>query len=121
MNDIVDRVIKIREECGDSQEKFASRLGLSRNFINQFENRKKNISDRTVSDICREFHINEEWLRYGTGEMSSARIDDYTRIAVEIDKNDKKARQAIIDYWNLSEQDKELFWNFMERFAKNNG
>ena len=51
MKDMVDRVIKIREESGDSQEKFASRLGLSRNFINQFENRKKNISDRTNKEF----------------------------------------------------------------------
>lgn len=67
--DIVDRILKIRKDCNNSQEKFASRLGLSRNFINQVENRKKNVSDRTISDICREFNIREEWLRYGTGEM----------------------------------------------------
>ena len=67
--DIVDRIIKIREHSGDSQEKFASRLGLSRNFINQVENRKKNVSDRTISDICRVFNVREEWLRDGTGEM----------------------------------------------------
>lgn len=67
--DIVDRIIKIREHSKDSQEKFAYRLGLSRNFINQVENRKKNVSDRTISDICSEFNIREEWLRNGTGEM----------------------------------------------------
>ena len=47
--------------------------------------------------------------------------DDYTRITVEIDKNDKKARQAIIKYWHLSEYDKKLFWNFVDRFIKKDG
>ena len=31
---------------------FAKKLNLSRNFINQFENGNKNISDRTINDIC---------------------------------------------------------------------
>lgn len=67
--DIVDRLIEIRKKLGYSQAKFASQLGLSRNFINQVENRNKNVSERTVSDICREFDINETWLKTGEGEM----------------------------------------------------
>ena len=65
---MIERIIKIREEKNLSQEKFAEKLGLSRNFINQVENGKKNISDRTISDICRLFNVNEEWLRTGNGE-----------------------------------------------------
>ena len=113
MKDMVDRVIKIREESGDSQEKFASRLGLSRNFINQFENRKKNISDRTISDICKEFNISEEWLRYGTGEMKRPVehklpsyvseivtgdddfIKDLIEVYMELDKTSKNALKEI--------------------------
>lgn len=66
---MIKRIIQIREHYELSQEKFASRLGLSRNFINQVENRKKNLSDRSISDICREFNVNENWLRTGEGEM----------------------------------------------------
>lgn len=74
--DITERVIKLREEKELSQEKFASELGLSRNFINQVENKKKNFSDRTISDICSKFGINEDWLRTGTGKMFIERTKD---------------------------------------------
>lgn len=47
-----DRIIGIRKEHHLSQEAFAERLKLSRNFINQFENGNKNMSDRTIRDIC---------------------------------------------------------------------
>lgn len=95
--DIVDRLIKIREDKGYSQEKFALELGLSRNFINQVENRKKNISDRTISDICREFDVNEDWLRNGTGEMfkpisKSDQIADMISDVMKSDEEDFKWR-----------------------------
>ncbi len=84
---MIKRIIQIREQTGLSQEKFAERLGLSRNFINQVENGKKNISDRTISDICREFNINEEWLKKGTGEMNKQNDDIGNIISELLDKN----------------------------------
>lgn len=66
---MINRIIQIREYYDLSQEKFASRLGLSRNFINQVENGKKNLSDRSIADICREFNVNDDWLRNGKGKM----------------------------------------------------
>lgn len=59
------RIALLRNELGLSQKKFAEKLKLSRNFIALVEVGKKNPSDRTISDICREFNINEEWLKYG--------------------------------------------------------
>jgi len=66
---MIHRIIQIRKDNGLNQEQFAKKLGLSRNFINQVENGKNNFSDRTISDICREFSVNETWLRTGEGEM----------------------------------------------------
>lgn len=65
---MIERIIKIRKNFKLSQEQFAKRLGLSRSFINQFETGKRNLSDRTISDICREFKVNEIWIRTGIGE-----------------------------------------------------
>lgn len=80
---MIERIIKIREREGLNQEKFAERLGLSRNFINQVENGKKKFSDRTLSDICREFNVNEAWLKTGEGEPfikhSFVSLDDFAK------------------------------------------
>lgn len=48
---------------------FARRLNLSQAFISELCSGAKSPSDRTISDICREFNINETWLRTGDGEM----------------------------------------------------
>nr|DAM93261.1 MAG TPA: Helix-turn-helix XRE-family like protein [Caudoviricetes sp.] len=64
-----DRIKQVRQSVGLTQMQFAERLGLSRNFIAMVETGGRVPSDRTISDICREFNINESWLRTGDGDM----------------------------------------------------
>lgn len=112
------RIKELRTSLGLTQQRFADRLGLKRQTIASYEIGNITPSDSTILLICKEFNISEEWLRTGTGEIYNIQTDDYTNISVDIDKNDPKARQAIIDYWNLSEEDKVLFWKFIDRFVK---
>ena len=66
-----ERIAKVRKVEGLTQEEFASRIGLSRNFVWMLEKGDRIPSDRTISDICREFQINESWLRTGIGDMKA--------------------------------------------------
>lgn len=56
-----------------TQQAFAEALGLSQNFVWQIEKGERLPSDRTISDICRIFDIQEDWLRYGLEPMRAAR------------------------------------------------
>ena len=51
-----------------TQKEFADKLELSENFIWQIEKGDRTPSDRTVSDICREFGVNRVWLETGVGD-----------------------------------------------------
>lgn len=64
-----DRIKKIRKTFDLTQQAFAERLGVKRNNIAGYEIGSRSPSDAVISLICREFNINEEWLRNGTGEM----------------------------------------------------
>lgn len=44
-------------------------LGLKQNTIATYEIEKTTPSERTLLDICRVFHVNEDWLRTGQGDM----------------------------------------------------
>lgn len=68
-----DRIKELRKELHLSQEAFAARVGLSRNFISAVEAGQRNISDRTIQSICRVYGVNDAWLRTGVGEMFSPR------------------------------------------------
>ena len=64
-----ERIKEIRKELGYSQEKFGSMIGFKKNSVSQLENGVNKPSEQTIMSICREFHVNEEWLRTGEGEM----------------------------------------------------
>ena len=52
-----------------SQKDFSDKLGLSENFVWMIEKGNRVPSDRTISDICRIFDIQEDWLRHGLEPM----------------------------------------------------
>ncbi len=58
-------------KIGYTQTDFAEKLGMSRSYLSQIEIDDPNaiVSDKTISLICKEFNVNEEWLRTGSGEM----------------------------------------------------
>lgn len=64
-----ERIVQLRTALKLSQAKFAEKINLSRNFIGLVECGDRNLSDRTITDICQTFNVNEEWLRTGDGEM----------------------------------------------------
>lgn len=66
------RISYIISHFGFTKTAFAKRLNVSQGFISQLCSGDANPSDRTIADICREFRINEKWLRTGEGEMQIA-------------------------------------------------
>ena len=65
---INDNIRELRENILNlSQESFAKKIGLQRNTISLIENGKRNPSDRTIKDICKNFNVNENWLLTGKG------------------------------------------------------
>ena len=63
------RIYEVRKQADINQQEFADRIGLTKNYISLLETGVRTPSDRTISDICREFGVNESWLRTGEGEM----------------------------------------------------
>lgn len=68
-----NRIKLVRQKEGLTQEQFAGRIGLSRNFVAKIEIGNRVPSDRTIADICREFGVSETWLRTGVGDPYEVR------------------------------------------------
>lgn len=64
------RIQQIISTLGITKTEFARRLNLSQPYVSELcQGVKAKPSDRTITDICREFGVNEIWLRTGVGEM----------------------------------------------------
>lgn len=119
---IGDRIKKVRESQEKSQRAFASSIKIGQSTLAMFENGQREPKDIHIEQICSKYCICEEWLRTGNGEMYQyADTDDYSEISTLIGEKDPKAKQAIINYWKLSEDDKKLFWQFVNKFLKGTG
>lgn len=63
-----ERIKKIRLQCNLNQTDFARRISVSRSAVCKMESGENSPSEQTISLICREFNVNEDWLRTGLGE-----------------------------------------------------
>ena len=63
-----ERIKTLRLDLSLTQSEFGEKLGISQNYVWMIEKGDRVPSDRTVSDICRVFGVNEDWLRTGQGE-----------------------------------------------------
>ena len=70
---IGERIREVRQSLPEktSLEKFAGRLGINKASLSLIENGRNQPSDQTIRSICREFHVNELWLREGIGDMKA--------------------------------------------------
>ena len=71
-----DRIKKIRKEFDLTQQKFADRIGVKQNTVAQYEMGRNVPIDSVITLICREFNVNENWLRTGEGDMFIERSRD---------------------------------------------
>jgi len=80
---VKERIKQLRKKLELTQQVFSERIGIKRNTIAMYEMGKTIPSDQTILSICREFNVNEEWLRNGTGEMfnkeTTFSLDDYAK------------------------------------------
>lgn len=64
-----ERIKELRKALGLTQQDFADKIGIKRNSYANYETGRNTPLDAIIVSICREFSVNEAWLRTGEGEM----------------------------------------------------
>lgn len=63
-----ERIRKLRKALGLSQEQLGAAIGVSNTAISKIEKGENNLTEQNIKAICREFNVNEKWLRDGIGK-----------------------------------------------------
>jgi transcriptional regulator with XRE-family HTH domain len=115
-----DRFKELRETLSLTQQKFADRLDISRNFVAQIEMGNKIPSERTIKDICREFKVNYDWLVNGTGDMFQDDDSDAQAIVDSVMTGDNDfAKKTLVKFARLSEERWRQLQEILEELEKN--
>ena len=64
-----NRIRTIRKSVGLNQTDFGARIGVKQTAVAAWESGTRTPMDAIIQSICREFNVNELWLRTGEGEM----------------------------------------------------
>lgn len=113
-----DRLKKLRKALDLTQQEFADRIGVKRNSLANYETGRNTPIDAIIVSICREFNVNEEWLRTGAGDMFLPvdRNTDLARLTKLLlkEENDSFKNRFVSMLANLTVEE----WEFLERKAK---
>ncbi len=112
-----NRIVQLRKSREWTQDEFAEKMGISKNYVSLIENGKKIPSDRLISDICQEFYVNDEWLRTGKGEMKIEDCKD-NRYLSNVGKLQRADDETIMRWVNaIAETDPKVL-KAVEEFMK---
>ena len=116
------RIKDVRRKVGLSQADFGARLGVSRDVISNIETDRLKTPGQKESLyrlICREYGVDEHWLRTGDGEMFLP-LDRNNQIAqwagtILRDEGDSFRKRFVAALSKLEERD----WIALEQFLLN--
>ena len=116
-----ERIRELRRHLNMTMEEFGARIGLTKSAVSFIESGRHGARDQTVFAICREFGVNEHWLRTGEGEMfEQTRETVLDKLCAEYDLG-AEHRAIVEGFLDLTPQDRDVvlkyFHNVFSRSA----
>ena len=122
MATINERIKALRGTLGMKQVDFANKISRTQAVFSKYESGAIAITDRTIADICREFNVNEQWLRTGEGPMFKQQSDIDNHLSAEVAKliqsEDEFTKKLIHAYLSLPDDAKDKVKDFVTALMK---
>lgn len=118
MSTIGERLVYLMKDLRLTQSELADKLHLTQPHISALCSGRKPFTDRTISDICREFGVSLAWLETGEGEMYVQRSEN-ERLAlmfadVLADADESVRKRCIAAAMEMPPE----FWDNIYEYAK---
>ncbi len=119
MNDILLRIRKVFSDSGKSQTEIGKKISKTAQYVWKLLNDDtSNPSDSVIKDICREFNINEDWLRDGKGPMYKPTEDKLSTYMAQIAIGEDDFIKDLIEvYMELDQTSKDTLKIIANRMA----
>lgn len=112
-----NRIKQIRKALNLTQDEFGKRIGYTRGAVTNIELKKVEPKPLMIDLICREFNVNENWLRTGEGEMFNdlSQDEEIAEFMGDVLKGEPDFRRRLISV--LARMSPEE-WGMLEAKAK---
>lgn len=112
-----ERLKLVRKALNLKQAEFGARIGLSQPSIGLYEKETRPITERVISQLVSEFHINEEYLRHGIGDMFIDQKPKLVRqLAEELALSDREQR-LLLTFLSFPPETRAQILDFAQEFA----
>lgn len=91
-----NRIKQLRDQLSMNQEAFGSRLGISGAAISLLESGKRNITEKVVISICREFNVSRAWLEDGIEPMFAEAAEDDIQVVLRAMEGQSEAKKKLM-------------------------
>lgn len=116
------RVRELRKALQLTLEKFGKPLGVGKTAISKIENGENNLTDQMILAICREYNVDENWLRTGEGEMFKKlnRQQELAQLTATLFKEEEDSFKSrlIMALAQLNEEEWELLEKISNKIVK---
>ncbi len=112
-----EQVKKLRKALNLTMEKFGERLGVKKTAISLIESGRNNLTDQMFLAICREFSVNEDWLRTGVGDMFLEDNDSIIGKIINEMPLDTLSQTILRTYIEMDSKRREAFNLFIRELA----
>ena len=115
-----ERIKRLRSKLEMTQQEFADRLGIKRGTLANYEIGRNEPIDAVISLMCKEFHVNEIWLRTGKGgdDNMFTKVSEEDRYSINLGKLSRTENQMARNMLNaIAEADPEKL-KHIEEFMK---
>lgn len=113
-----ERIKELRKSLGLTLEEFGSRIGMGKSAVSKIEKGLNGTTDQTIRSICREFDVNESWLRNGDGEMfNQSHASILSRISSDY-KLTEREQAVVAAFLELDAADRAAIMRYIDKLVE---
>ena len=100
-----------------NQSEFGGKIGLTNAAISMIENGDRGLTEQSIISLCREYRINESWLRSGKGDMFAEEFDNDLEYLAQTRGIGFHVKEMLRLYMDLDSKSKRAVEDFFENFV----
>lgn len=114
-----ERLKKLRNALGISQENFGVKIGVTRSAVCNYESGSRPLTERVIKDICREFNVSYMWIKDGLGDIFEDEDTETTALFDRIMAGENETAKAVFKaFAKLNDDDWKVIGKIINEIKK---